>query len=314
MSAEVVFNELSLQPQAADEAAARRWMSGLVQVLRRAREVGGSRGFRTKPEFFVAPIAEAYSVVGWCNDRGVDEVERRLFRSFATKSPMLDGDAERGMVEELLGREFRCGDAVAEGLGVAYCLDGLGISFASSDRWAGRFISLEETRVNELGELGRIEVQVGHASCVGDVDAHAAWLRPGAVTIGSEADRLRGAIEGKMALYVAQGLCAEGDGVGYSFGGRFIPTARGYGLFGLDGPSNLLAEACARLVVGKPKTEVKPYRTKVIRDGWRSRRVHLTEGGEALRLMLWVKPDGDVVFANVGPKAELWICEECEGA
>lgn len=105
-----------------------------------------------------------------------------------------------------------------------------------------------------------------------------------------------------------------GDEVGYSFGADFIPTAKAYGLLDEEGPGNLLRESCARLVVGLADEDVRPFRTGVIGDGWRSFRMHLTEGGAALGLMLWIKPDESIVFANVGPKWELEISKGCDGA
>jgi hypothetical protein len=314
MTTELVFNELSHQPAAESVVAARNIIAGLVQVLRRARTLGGSQGLRVRHDFSVLPIARDYSFVQWRNDSAVDEVERRFFLSFVTKCPVLDTEAEAGLVEELLSREFRHGGALAEGLGVAFCLDGLGISFATSGDWGASVVALEETRMNGVGDLAAIAVEVRHASSVAHVDAHTVWLESKSKPCAFTVEQLRAAIEGQVARYVADGACVAGDKVGYSFGADFIPTAKAYGLLDEGGPGNLLRESCARVVMGLAEGDVKPYRTGVIGDGWRSFRMHLTESGAALRLMMWIKPDESVVFANIGPKWELDISKRCDGA
>jgi hypothetical protein len=126
-------------------------------------------------------------------------------------------------------------------------------------------------------------------------------------------EQLRFAIEEKLDAYIAQGACKSSDKAQYSFGVDFIATARGIGLYTHCGPTHLLAESCARIVIKKPKYELNPFQTRQIQDGWKSYRTHLTKGGAALRLMLWVKKGGGIVFANVGEKAELEISENVEG-
>jgi hypothetical protein len=244
----------------------------------------------------------------------VDEVERRFFRSFVTKSPVLDVETEAGVVQELTSREFRHGGALAEGLGITYCLDGMGISFATSAEWATAVVALEETRMNAFGDLTASDVEVRHASSVAHVDAHTVWLESKSKPCAFTVEQLRAAIEAQVARYVADGTCLARDNVAYSFGADFIPSAKAYGLLDEAGPSNLLKESCARLVVGRAGRDVKPYRTGVIGDGWQSFRMHLSESGAALRLMLWIKPDGSIVFANIGPKWELKISKRCDGA
>lgn len=80
--------------------------------------------------------------------------------------------------------------------------------------------------------------------------------------------------------------------------------------------ATVIIEACARIVLGKPKNRVVEFRETVkssskqrirTRDGALAYRTHLTGGKLALRLMLWVLKDGTIEFANVGVKAELVI-------
>jgi hypothetical protein len=67
-------------------------------------------------------------------------------------------------------------------------------------------------------------------------------------------------------------------------------------------------EACARIVLGSPKYEVKDF-GGARADGMAGKRTHITKHVAALRLMYWTSTEGDIEFANVGPKGELII--EC---
>jgi len=97
----------------------------------------------------------------------------------------------------------------------------------------------------------------------------------------------------------------------YTIGKHFCETARMW-----PGFSMTIVESCARIVLNKPKKSVEPFREEEnmsskqrVRksDGALAFRTHLTGGGLALRLMLWVLKDGTIEFANVGVKAELVI-------
>src|ERR1017187_817769 len=100
---------------------------------------------------------------------------------------------------------------------------------------------------------------------------------------------MRRTIEEEIAKYLVNGTCTEGDKIEYSFSRDFVESARWCEQFAHSGPSHLLTESCARLVIGDPKYEATPFQTRKIKGGWQSFRTHLTKGGEALRLMFWVK-------------------------
>jgi hypothetical protein len=100
----------------------------------------------------------------------------------------------------------------------------------------------------------------------------------------------------------------------YALGDEFLASARANAFGGRSDLARILIDSCARIVIGVPKQEVKPFRVRetsdeqMLRpDGARAWRTHLTKAGPGYRLMLWTLPDGSVEFANVGPKKELEI-------
>ena len=107
-------------------------------------------------------------------------------------------------------------------------------------------------------------------------------------------------------------MCSGQQRKSYAFGNDFLTSAQHAGYFASDGLSlnKHLAETCARIILAQPKSDLNTFQTKTINDNWKSLRTHLTERGRAYRLMLWQTPNGSVVFANIGVKAELAISED----
>ena len=120
------------------------------------------------------------------------------------------------------------------------------------------------------------------------------------------------AIDCCIARLVAAGTNQE-QRFSYSIGESFLQTAQKWQC-GYEGHHAFtLIESCARIVLGIPKHEVKPFydgasgRQKIRDDGALALRTHITKKGAGLRLMLWKLPDKTIEFANVGDKDELEI-------
>lgn len=120
------------------------------------------------------------------------------------------------------------------------------------------------------------------------------------------------AIDCCIARLVAAGTSQELR-ISYSIGESFLRTAQKWQC-GYEGRHAFtLIESCARIVLGIPKHEVKPFydgasgRQKIRDDGALALRTHITKRGAGLRLMLWELPDKTIEFANVGDKDELQI-------
>ncbi len=120
------------------------------------------------------------------------------------------------------------------------------------------------------------------------------------------------AIDCCIARLVAAGTCQKNK-ILYSIGTSFLQTAKIWECGQGGHHTFTLIESCARIVLGIPKHQIKPFydgasgAQKVRNDGALACRTHLTKSGAALRLMLWNLPDGTIEFANVGAKNELII-------
>ena len=70
--------------------------------------------------------------------------------------------------------------------------------------------------------------------------------------------------------------------------------------------STTTLDICAHVVVGSPKYALADFNQTRTRDNAAAFRTHVTKGGLALRLMLWLM-GAKVEFANIGPKNHLTI-------
>jgi len=103
----------------------------------------------------------------------------------------------------------------------------------------------------------------------------------------------------------------------FRFGSQFLASIQKWGFGNRQDWAMLLIDTCARILLGVPKNEVKPFRISAKSDVQRQRkadnafawRAHLTKANAGFRLLLWTTPDGVIEFANIGPKKELLIEE-----
>lgn len=93
--------------------------------------------------------------------------------------------------------------------------------------------------------------------------------------------------------------CCVGEGFFDSLGRN---QASGRGAF-----ANTTRERCAQLLGGIFQGHVGDFGEERLSDRSAAKRVHIGKAHQALRLMYWLSPDGEIEFANIGPKRELLI-------
>lgn len=100
----------------------------------------------------------------------------------------------------------------------------------------------------------------------------------------------------------------------------FIPSLQKYSFDARPDLARNVIDSCARIVLGVPKNPVEPFREDERpqapqrtrkSDAALAWRTHLTKGAEGFRLMFWETQTGIIDFANVGPKKELIIDDDC---
>lgn len=174
MAVGIVLNELSITSPASDKYLARQWMVWLGNTVLQAVEYGASLELRTTMEFFSLCLAPNYPVNKWINDHDVDEPLRDYFLDLITWPPLDD-------LPEILDRtyliDFEYEGMKVKGLGYAYLMEGLAVSFQSSSQWDTPQVSFILHKPDEEDEnIVSETIVVRHASQSAHVDEHASWI------------------------------------------------------------------------------------------------------------------------------------------
>ena len=174
-----VLNELSLfrfrearrSYATASRAEARVWMNTLVQTLAATARIGLPRSLRTLESFAIQQITPDYNVAQWRNDSQVNRDLRQLFRSYVTKSPLLDGVLE-ALAERVRGCEGKFEGVECKGLLVAHLLDCLAISLPSDPAWGAAKLDIRIYELEASAGLLESNETVLHASTPEHVVEH----------------------------------------------------------------------------------------------------------------------------------------------
>ncbi len=181
MDSEMIFNELSVVPLAQDIPTARQRMSNFINTLSSINISRVKKVLRTHQEFHATELASNYLLTQWRNDHEVDKEEQRFLRTLATKSPFLfdlpqAADKSRTFEFRWGGNRLTNPNNQICGLGAAYLLDSLAISFFSESQWDVSQLELQIEELNEDGNLERQFVSICHASRVAHIESHKNWI------------------------------------------------------------------------------------------------------------------------------------------
>lgn len=166
MDVEMVFNELSAVVPAPDIRAAGERMSIFIETTVVATsKYKLSRVLRIEKVFFDMLLAPDYPLKKWLNDKQADIEARRRFRSLTTAYPPLADFEDTDIEEQYIETDFQYKNKRADGLGIAYLLDALALSFQSDSEWNTSQIRLDGSQI------------VHHASSSDHVKENADWIR-----------------------------------------------------------------------------------------------------------------------------------------
>jgi len=133
---------------------------------------------RTHDDLSYVPLAPDYPLARWRNDDGVDREVRRFFRTLLTKSPYLVDVEDDAIAIRNDRSQFSYQGDEAKGLGVAYLLDALALSFRSARRWEYNRLELTVIELDNEGELSEeLTLDVVHACSEDHVLDHTAWIK-----------------------------------------------------------------------------------------------------------------------------------------
>jgi putative addiction module killer protein len=176
MALEMVFNELSLDSPAPNIAVAQQWMQEFIDLVRAAQKLE-IRSLRTHSGLNQAQLASNYSIAQWRNDPSVDRERQRFFKSLQTKSPFIDLQTEPNLLEKTEQSEFLCQNLVAAGLGVAFLIEALAVSFPSAPHWQAAQIQLQYSFLDpDTIDIISQDITVPHASEKKHLTSHHVWI------------------------------------------------------------------------------------------------------------------------------------------
>jgi hypothetical protein len=181
MSVELVLNDLSCLPLAENESGAHARMLDLVRTAQQATVAGAKSMLRTHDDLNSLELAPGYTYTQWLYDPAVKRRHRDEYRfllTLSTKAPYLAEHQQQAQLEDQAGRsDFSCQTRPATGLGMAFIVDGLALSFPSDPEWDSPRIDLHHTFINDAGELEEADVSVMHASTGAHIKIHTSIIK-----------------------------------------------------------------------------------------------------------------------------------------
>lgn len=178
------LNELSFPIGPLDEAAARESAKGLIDTLRKLRQLHANAALHSSSPLTQIQMGEGVWLGSLLGDAQYRD-EWRFLRGFENRAPFRVGLGETYAMD----CEYRFQGTTAEGLGIAHTVGTLGVSFGF-DPWLQPVVELERTYLLENGDTEQQMVEVQHASLPSHLVTHEEWLRRQPLSAIADGDEL----------------------------------------------------------------------------------------------------------------------------
>jgi hypothetical protein len=175
MTVFLVLNELSalqMVPTLTEATNLLEWFSEILVDQR----IRGKRVLVTPTHFLQLQLFTGYSIGRWLADPTSGDREKRL--RIKTLVDRRSDYTDCVSVDELGSQdiEYTFEGRVAQGLVVAFSVDGLAVSFCSSNQWDLAWIEFQKSWIDDANVHTRT-LNVLHASRAAHLDMHIEWLR-----------------------------------------------------------------------------------------------------------------------------------------
>lgn len=169
-----ILNELSIPNGKTTVADARRLMAEFIVTSSTLRSIGFT-ALRIQSDLYAIALAENYMVSQWITDPEVDRDYARRFKSISKNSPYIPDTAEEAN-ETFANSDFYHKGSIAIGLGVAYLLGTVTISFQTGADWLYTLVDIDHHMLNENGDLGETRIRVRNAFDRESANSHKEWF------------------------------------------------------------------------------------------------------------------------------------------
>lgn len=198
----LILNELSYRESRAGRESISDAIHELIQLIRRIRRHRDHSVLVTEAGLFDLELASGYTMRSWAAD-GRNRDALRYLKSVRQRAPF-QGIAPRDQANSV---EYRHRKRLAEGLGLAHLVGGLGVSLALDPDWSTPSLALDRTMLEEDEAeeplLVESSVELRHASATEHVATHQRWLCEEGFThvhTGAELWRLRADVLPNLVL------------------------------------------------------------------------------------------------------------------
>lgn len=169
---DLVFNELSLFKPLDSLDEARKRMASFVEILQHSFRHGLSKDLRVTDDFLHMLLAKDYRIVQWLNDGEVDKELKSFFKARISRKPYIDVHTESHLYNHFARSEFIYEGFNSKGLGIAYLLDGVGISIFSHEQWNTHSVEASFIELDSQGEIYEEKIQIRHISTPSHFEFH----------------------------------------------------------------------------------------------------------------------------------------------